>query len=65
MTDSAIMVRVESLRPAEKQDASLIAMHNAAISNALSFASHSLGAQTWCEGDAHWLTLRWLVRVTA
>jgi glutathione S-transferase len=61
--DSAIMVRIESLRPAEKQDATLIAMHNAAISNALSFASQSLGAQTWCEGEA--ITLADLALVSA
>jgi glutathione S-transferase len=61
--DSAIMVRIESLRPAEKQDATLIAMHNAAISNALSFASQSLGAQTWCEVEA--ITLADLALVSA
>jgi glutathione S-transferase len=61
--DSAIMVRIENLRPAEKQDAALIEMHNAAISKALSFASQLLGTQTWCEGEA--ITLADLALVSA
>jgi glutathione S-transferase len=61
--DSAIMVRIESIRPPEKQDAAIIELHNIAISNALAFASQLLGTQTWCEGDA--ITLADLALVSA
>jgi glutathione S-transferase len=61
--DSAIVVRNESLRPSDKQDPSLIELHNTAISKALSFASQLLGTQTWCEGDA--ITLADLALVSA
>jgi glutathione S-transferase len=63
MMDSAIMVRIESLRPPEKQDTALLDLHNTAISKALSFASQLLGTQTWCEGDA--ITLADLALVSA
>jgi len=61
--DSAIMVRIESLRPPEKQDSVLRDMHNTAIAKALSFAAQQLGTQTWCEGDA--ITLADLALVSA
>lgn len=50
--DSAVVVRTERIRPAEKQEAENIARHNDAISRALAYASELLGARTWCEGDA-------------
>ena len=50
--DSAIMVRIESIRPPEKQDFAIIELHNTAISKALAFAAQSLGSQIWCEGEA-------------
>lgn len=61
--DSAVMVRIESIRPPEKQDAALLELHNTAITKALAFASESLGTQTWCEGDA--ITLADLALVSA
>lgn len=48
--DSAIVVRNESLRPQEKQEAAVFELHNSAISKALEFASRSLGNERWCEG---------------
>jgi glutathione S-transferase len=61
--DSAVVVRNEVLRPAEKQQASTIEMHNTAISKALQYASGLLGEKRWCEGDA--LTLADLALVSA
>jgi len=61
--DSAIVVRNEVLRPAEKQQASTIAMHDTAVSKALQYASELLGQKRWCEGDA--LTLADLALVSA
>jgi glutathione S-transferase len=61
--DSAIVVRNEVLRPAEKQQASTIEMHNTAVSNALIYASELLGQKRWCEGDS--LTLADLALVSA
>ncbi len=50
--DSAVVVRTESFRPAEKQEAGNITRHNAAITRALEFISAQLGKRTWCEGTA-------------
>jgi glutathione S-transferase len=50
--DSAIVVRNESLRPKEKQEASILELHNSAISKALEFAAQLLGSERWCEGAA-------------
>ncbi|MDH2916224.1 MAG: glutathione S-transferase N-terminal domain-containing protein [Gallionella sp.] len=61
--DSAIVVRNEVLRSAEKQQASTIEMHNTAVSKALLYASELLGEKRWCEGDA--LTLADLALVSA
>jgi glutathione S-transferase len=52
MMDSAVMVRIESIRPLEKQDVAILELHNTAISKALAYGSELLGTQTWCEGDA-------------
>jgi len=48
--DSAVVVRTESMRPADKQDAENIIRHNDAITRALSFAAGQLGQREWCEG---------------
>jgi glutathione S-transferase len=50
--DSAIMVRIESIRAQEKQDAAILELHNTAISKTLAYASHLLGMNEWCEGNA-------------
>lgn len=48
--DSAIVVRNESLRPADKHDPDTIKRHNDAITRALAHAAEELGQQQWCEG---------------
>lgn len=50
--DSAVVVRIESLRPAEKQDPAHAALHGKAIARALAHAASALAGRTWCEGDA-------------
>jgi glutathione S-transferase len=50
--DSAVVVRVESLRPAERQDPATLALHGNAISRALGFAAERLRGRAFCEGDA-------------
>jgi glutathione S-transferase len=50
--DSAVVVRGESLRPAEKQDAGTITRHNDAVTRALAHASGQLGQRIWCEGSS-------------
>lgn len=50
--DSAVVVRTERIRPAEKQEADNIARHNDAIARALSFGSGQLGQNEWCEGSS-------------
>lgn len=50
--DSAIMVRNERTRPAEKQEAAIITQHSAAVGRALAHAAVQLGKQEWCEGTA-------------
>ena len=52
MMDSAVAVRTESLRPADKQEASNIALHNTAITRALGYAAEQLGSNQWCDGDS-------------
>jgi glutathione S-transferase len=49
--DSAIVVRNEALRPAEKREQGNIDMHNLAVTRALAHAAEQLGQRTWCEGD--------------
>jgi len=50
--DSAVVVRTEGLRPAEKQDPDISQRHNDAITRALAFAAGELGQRAWCEGNA-------------
>lgn len=50
--DSAIVVRNERTRPAEKQDTGIITQHSEAIRRALAHASAQLGKSEWCEGAA-------------
>jgi glutathione S-transferase len=61
--DSAIVVRNERIRPAEKQEAGNITQHSAAINRALAHAAVQLGQQDWCEGTA--LTLADLALASA
>ena len=49
--DSAIVARNESIRPNEKQDVTILGLHNRAISHALEYASELLGTNAWCEGN--------------
>jgi glutathione S-transferase len=48
--DSAIIVRNERTRPADKQEAENITLHSDAIRRALAHAAAQLGKQEWCEG---------------
>lgn len=50
--DSAVSVRTESTRPADKQDAAVINLHNTAITRALAYAAEQLGDREWCEDNA-------------
>ncbi len=61
--DSAVVVRTEGLRPAEKQDPEITRRHNSAITQALAFAAKELGKRAWCEGNA--VTLGDLALVSA
>lgn len=61
--DSAVAVRVESLRPAERQDPAVLALHGAAIGRALAHAEAGVGAGDWLEGGA--LSLADLALVSA
>jgi glutathione S-transferase len=48
--DSAVAMRLESLRPAAQQDQGTLSLHDAAIGRALDFAAGPLGRGEWCEG---------------
>lgn len=61
--DSAVVVRMESMRPPDKQDANTINLHNASITRALAYAAGQLGEREWCEGNA--ITLADLALVSA
>jgi glutathione S-transferase len=61
--DSAVAVRVESIRPPEKQEAGNLALHNAAVTRAVAHAAEELGTRTWCEGNS--ITLADLALVSA
>ncbi len=61
--DSAIVVRNERTRPAEKQEQANIDMHNLAVTRALAHASGQLGQHEWCEGSG--ITLADLALVSA
>jgi glutathione S-transferase len=50
--DSAIVVRNERMRPAEKQEADIIAQHSEAVRRSLTHAAAQLGKHEWCEGSA-------------
>jgi glutathione S-transferase len=50
--DSAVVIRLESLRPSGSQDAATLALHGGAIARALAHAAERLQGRTWCEGDA-------------
>lgn len=63
IVDAAVMVRIESLRPDEKQDPALTARNNQAIDRALTHAAQDLGEREWCEGAA--LSLADLALVSA
>jgi glutathione S-transferase len=63
LMDSAVVMRVESLRPVERQDPAVLALHGAAIARALAHAEAGLGERDWLEGDA--LSLADLALVSA
>lgn len=50
--DSAILVRNERTRPAEKQEADNITHHSVTIGHALTHAATQLGKNEWCEGNS-------------
>ena len=50
--DSAVVVRLESLRPPDRQDAATAALHQSAIDRALAYAVRELDGRTWCEGGS-------------
>ncbi len=50
--DSAVVVRTERMRADDKQDESVLKLHNTAISNALDYAAGLLGSKEWCEGES-------------
>jgi len=50
--DSAVAVRAESMRLAEKQEAGNITIHSNAVTRALVYAADQLGTHEWCEGDS-------------
>ncbi len=50
--DSAVLVRNEVLRDADKQDAASIVRHNLAITRALAYMSEQLGTHNFCAGAA-------------
>ena len=61
--DSAVVMRVESLRPADRQDPGTPALHGGAITRALAHAARELGANDWYSGGA--LSLADLALVSA
>ena len=61
--DSAVVVRTESIRPAEKQEPDNISRHNDAITRALAHAAEQLGQHEWCGGAS--ITLADLALVSA
>jgi len=61
--DSAVAVRVESLRPAAQRDPAVLALHGQAISRALAHAAEALGPGPWCHGGG--LSLADLALVSA
>ena len=61
--DSAIVVRMERIRPAEKQEPGNIELHNLAVTRALAYIANELGQREWCEGNS--ITLADLALVSA
>ena len=61
--DSAVVVRLEAIRPPEKRDPATLALHGGAIDRALAVAERQLGDRQWCEGSS--LTLADLALVSA
>ncbi len=61
--DSAVVVRMERIRPAEKQEQANIDLHNRAITRTLAHIAGQLGQREWCEGDG--ITLADLALVAA
>lgn len=49
--DSAVVVRMERIRPEEKQEQATLDLHNSAITRALTHAADQLGQHEWCEGN--------------
>ncbi len=52
IVDSAVVVRTESIRPAEKQDPDTLRRHNDAITRSIDHAAEQLGKREWCEGSS-------------
>ncbi|MBI4809130.1 MAG: glutathione S-transferase N-terminal domain-containing protein [Nitrosomonadales bacterium] len=50
--DSAIVVRNERIRPAEKQEQNNIDLHLTAVTRTLDHVAEQLGERQWCEGDS-------------
>lgn len=61
--DSAIVVRMERIRPAEKQEQANIDLHNLAITRTLEHIAGQLGQNEWCVGNT--ITLADLALVAA
>lgn len=61
--DSAVVVRTESIRATEKQDADTFMRHNNAITRALEYVADQLAQSEWCEGTS--VTLGDLALVSA
>ena len=61
--DSAVAVRVESMRPTEKQEVGTISLHTHAVTRALAYAAEQLGGNVYCEGSS--ITLGDLALVSA
>jgi glutathione S-transferase len=61
--DSAIVVRMELIRPAEKQDQGNIDLHYRAITRTLEHIAGQLGQREWCIGNS--ITLADLALVAA
>ncbi len=61
--DSAVVVRMESIRAVEKQDQATLDLHNGAVTRALAHMAGQLGSHEWCEGNN--ITLADLALVSA
>ena len=61
--DSAVVLRNEKLRSANRQDAAILTLHTEAIVRALAYIAMQLGEHTWCEGQS--ITLADLALVSA